>query len=747
MNEAQFVVDTALLTELGERMIGRAYIALAELVKNSYDADALDCRIEFSAGKITIRDDGHGMSENEFLEHWMRIGTTHKAQQPTSRTLGRSMTGSKGFGRLSAQFLADEMTLESTSVDTPSKTLYAVVDWSIIQHAHDLDTFNVLWDSRSYVPSYPNGSKTGTSLTLSRLRSEWDSLAIEALGNELAVLRSPFRRSNRRTFGRSAQDFYVDLVAPQIGNSKASFDAWQEALLANWKARIRGSLNDGRSARKADVIVEFKAGYPDTSESANTFHETIEFPVKAHAKPVPAVDSAQFEILIFKPERRQPGPLKVREMREYLRQFGNVSVYDAGFRLPYYGSLEDKTGQDWLNIALDQGRRLTVSELLPDRLKVAARYLLDLPAPGRILGAVDINTNRERDVAVRASAMPGECLVLQPGRDRLAPNIAFEQLRELVRFALDLYANRFALIMYQCAERNRAKESPPQALGRAIIALDRNREMIPTSVYSEIRQEVSAARDVAITQEQALDRRAVLLAPLATAGVVALALNHELARESRFLEWTGARLQNIAKEHGLPALDAIATDFDDVHRRLHSLRELFAPLLSDVDDAATDRLKVRSIVRHVVGAMSPLMGGVQFEVADISEDLRFPVGSFAEWSAVLQNVLSNAWNALLDSGHALIVFCGGRDGRTNEWLRVNDTGVGLNVRLDESPKLFEPFERRLEISDENRSVAMGGQGLGLTIVRMIARHRSARVGFVRPQPGFSTTFEISWRGA
>ena len=45
-----FTVDSELLRELGERLVGRQYIALAELVKNSYDADA--SRVE-----IRIQDD------------------------------------------------------------------------------------------------------------------------------------------------------------------------------------------------------------------------------------------------------------------------------------------------------------------------------------------------------------------------------------------------------------------------------------------------------------------------------------------------------------------------------------------------------------------------------------------------------------------------------------------------------------------------------------------------------------------
>ena len=55
------------------------------------------------------------------------------------------MTGSKGLGRLSVQFLADEMTLESTSADEPSRYLYALVDWTGIQHGEGIDTFDVLW--------------------------------------------------------------------------------------------------------------------------------------------------------------------------------------------------------------------------------------------------------------------------------------------------------------------------------------------------------------------------------------------------------------------------------------------------------------------------------------------------------------------------------------------------------------------------------------------------------------------------
>ena len=43
-----FTIDAELLRELGERLVGKPHIALAELVKNSYDADATEVTIKFA---------------------------------------------------------------------------------------------------------------------------------------------------------------------------------------------------------------------------------------------------------------------------------------------------------------------------------------------------------------------------------------------------------------------------------------------------------------------------------------------------------------------------------------------------------------------------------------------------------------------------------------------------------------------------------------------------------------------------
>ncbi|MYH15509.1 MAG: hypothetical protein F4149_10090 [Gammaproteobacteria bacterium] len=759
MKSAHFSVDAALLRELGERLIGRAHIALAELVKNAYDADAHTCRIDIENDRIVVTDDGHGISEQEFHNFWLRVGTTHRAAERVSRELKRPMTGSKGIGRLSAQFLADEMELQSNSKTSPNQMLYAVVDWTTIRSGDDINRVNVDWDSRSGRGPYADNSIHGTKIILTGLKTDWGTKAIEELGRDVWTLRSPFRGANRRTKGKTAFDFYVDLNAPGVASAEESFDKMHQTLFSNWKARITGILEDGRGgggSGKANVSVEFAEDYPKGLEELQTFRETVRFPVVRNLKPevqsagefsehriLPALDQARFEVLIFKPEGMQPGGLAVNAMREYLRTHGNVSVYDSGFRLPYYGSSQDRGGQDWLNIAADQGRRLVTSELLPDRLRTSGRYLLDLPNPGRIFGAVEVNTNHERHIFEQLGSS-GQCLQIQPGRDRLAPNRAFDQLRDLVRYSVDFYANRYRALADRLVQDRRVKEPPTVVLSGALKTIEKAKANIPDEVYREVRRELVAVDQAVKTESEALDSRAAILGPLATAGMAALAMDHEIAREANLVADVAEVLKKLSKESPSPVLEKAVADLATFNERFNSYRQLFSPLTDAEDRKATRRLPVSLVASQVVRAVRPRMPRVAFDFSGIPKTLRFPMGAFVEWSAVVQNILFNAWDAMLDSERKAVRFDGAIE-RRSQSFQVSDTGGGLAVPIEDASVLFEPFERKTEISDVNRSIALGGQGLGLAIVRMIAAERGADVRFVAPRTGYSTTIEISWK--
>src|SRR3954467_10087675 len=99
---AEFTVDTALFRELGELLVGRDSTALTELIKNAYDADATLVRIigagleSGAAGKITVIDNGTGMTGREFRAGYLTIaGRGKEAGDRRSRRFGRRFTGEK----------------------------------------------------------------------------------------------------------------------------------------------------------------------------------------------------------------------------------------------------------------------------------------------------------------------------------------------------------------------------------------------------------------------------------------------------------------------------------------------------------------------------------------------------------------------------------------------------------------------------------------------------------------------------
>src|SRR5258707_12675412 len=101
MAELTFTVDSALLSELGEKLVETPHIALVELVKNAYDADATQVTVKILADpphgpEVHIVDNGSGMTFDDVKNYWMRIATTHKQDHQFSQRYGRPRTGSKG---------------------------------------------------------------------------------------------------------------------------------------------------------------------------------------------------------------------------------------------------------------------------------------------------------------------------------------------------------------------------------------------------------------------------------------------------------------------------------------------------------------------------------------------------------------------------------------------------------------------------------------------------------------------------
>ncbi|MCS6068911.1 ATP-binding protein [Klebsiella variicola subsp. variicola] len=103
--------------QLGRESISSSTVAISELIKNSYDADAEKVEIEFhlrSNGAIStlvIKDNGVGMNHQTLSDNWLRIGTNNKVITERSDSKNRVLTGAKGLGRLGIDRLCKELIL------------------------------------------------------------------------------------------------------------------------------------------------------------------------------------------------------------------------------------------------------------------------------------------------------------------------------------------------------------------------------------------------------------------------------------------------------------------------------------------------------------------------------------------------------------------------------------------------------------------------------------------------------------
>lgn len=193
-NEAYFSVDSRLLFQLGEKLVTDRAVALAELVKNSYDADATSVMVRMKnirtkGGVIIVEDNGTGMGLGSFIQTWMRIATIDKEQNPVSSKYGRQKAGEKGIGRFACRRLSEILELESVAeIERGRKELLrATFTWAHFEPGTDVNATPVVYAVEPVSPQ----RTTGTVLTLQATTEPWDAVDIKRLRIQLIDLISP----------------------------------------------------------------------------------------------------------------------------------------------------------------------------------------------------------------------------------------------------------------------------------------------------------------------------------------------------------------------------------------------------------------------------------------------------------------------------------------------------------------------------------------------------------------------------
>jgi hypothetical protein len=398
-----FSVEGRLLRELGERLVKQPEVALVELIKNAYDADATACNVRYEPpNSISIVDDGHGMTLDEFKNGWMRIGTSAKEDKRQSRLYSRVITGEKGIGRFAVRFLGTELDLRTVAYDPSRKmrtVLTATFHWPSFDHTEDLGQVHVPY----MLSRASSDDQIGTSLHVTALRSPAvNTIELDAVRTATVAVVTPYQ-----TLLRQAPHH----VKPVHGRNKAqpdpgfSLDIYPRPETAEDGDVARAILDS--AVLRAVVVLE------DDRVDLQVYRRGVSAPVLKVNDRFPNSIGTLYADIRFFPRRKGTFanlPVDGRRARSWLKVHSGVAVFDRRFRVLPYGTKSD----DWLILAADTARRardprssLAIKHFPmdePTHGSTQLNYMLRLPYPEQLVGIVQVEGQRSIDQSHHADA-------------------------------------------------------------------------------------------------------------------------------------------------------------------------------------------------------------------------------------------------------------------------------------------------------------------------------------------------------
>lgn len=110
-----FEISLSVLNHLGRNLYRSFITVLGEAISNSWDADAENIWIYINREEnyLVIKDDGNGMTADDFQNKFLKIGYSKRKEGKTRSEKGRPYIGRKGIGKLAMLSCADKISVIS----------------------------------------------------------------------------------------------------------------------------------------------------------------------------------------------------------------------------------------------------------------------------------------------------------------------------------------------------------------------------------------------------------------------------------------------------------------------------------------------------------------------------------------------------------------------------------------------------------------------------------------------------------
>lgn len=363
-----------LLLQLGDKLIKNENVALLELIKNSFDADARKVTVKLrqiqdkSIGSIEIIDDGEGMSMNIIEDVWLEPGSDFKEQLTRknirTKKYNRLPIGEKGIGRFGVHKLGNKIELISRQKD--KNEVVVIINWNEFSKEKYLE--NAKFEVFERTPEYFKRNKQGTKIIISDLKTNWDKKMVRELYKSIFTLNSPFHKTGKFTVDIDIDDkslidklpvwddikdfalwhFKCKIKGSEITEIEYKFEPWLS--MTGVKGRTLNLENSEYLENRSSIVVKSKGKKKNEEVIINLSKNYGE-----NADPK-RIGEISFEGYIFDRDRATlelSNHIGLSLLKKYLDEQGGIRVYRDNIRINEYG----EKGNDWLSLDL---RRVNV---------------------------------------------------------------------------------------------------------------------------------------------------------------------------------------------------------------------------------------------------------------------------------------------------------------------------------------------------------------------------------------------------
>jgi len=326
-----------LIMSIGKDLIKDLPAALVELVKNAYDADATYVKITYKKNekelKITVEDNGHGMSQYTVINAWMVPSTNYKLEKKKSPK-GRIYQGRKGIGRYAVSLLGNK--LEMITIRDGLKTT-AFFDWDKFNSEKKLSEIPIT------ITTSETTDNTGTKLIITNeydntLVDEISEIEAQKIEKELSKLLLNIKDFRIKVY---YENFFSDNkknICKEISQLEFK-NTWHYKLSGIIHSNFTYELTYTNFYTKEEKI--FKDSFADNL--LNNFVSCGEIIVDYR---VYDKDPSGIEVIMNFINENQNTNLSKTDIKNILVDQSGISIFRNDFRIRPYG---DK-GFDWLNL-------------------------------------------------------------------------------------------------------------------------------------------------------------------------------------------------------------------------------------------------------------------------------------------------------------------------------------------------------------------------------------------------------------